>query len=213
MGESRSRRSSRSALSARERKRLIECVQYLNLAEMREFCGAHRLPLHIHVRRPDGRLKKTSDRDRKDVVLDRILQWALRGRRTGPTVYEPGVVATGPLPSGLTPRTRIRYGQYEKKNAELVEILQDLTDGAFRLGMIARLVLRDFWSAGRAPTLKQFAGDWVRATAAHTSPRPEGAYLADLARGAAGPGWKQVRIDRAREALGLLDELLAGRAS
>ena len=46
--------------------------------------------------------------------------------------------------------------------------LHDLSDGAFRRGMIARLVLRNFWTAGRAPTLRQFARQWLRATAAHT---------------------------------------------
>lgn len=191
----------RQALSAGERKRLVDAVQYLNLAEMRDFCTAHRLPLHIHVRRPDGGLRRTSDRDRKDVVLERILRFALEGRRTGPTVYEPQVVASGPLPARLTSRTRIRYGQYEKRNPSFVALLEELTDGAFRLGMIARLVLRDAWTAGRAPTLKQFAVEWLSADAAHRSPRPEGAYLADLARGEAGPGWKARRVERAGEAL------------
>ena len=74
--------------------------------------------------------------------------------------------------------------------------------------MIARLVLRDFWMAGKAPTLREFAEAWVRATAAHTEPRPEGAYLADLSRGQAGKDWKKVRVKKAGKALEMLGELV-----
>ena len=74
--------------------------------------------------------------------------------------------------------------------------------------MIARLVLRDFWTAGKAPTMRQFAKAWIEATAAHTSPRPEGAYLVDLARGTAGDDWKNVRVAKAKRALDALARLV-----
>lgn len=70
--------------------------------------------------------------------------------------------------------------------------------------MIARLVLRDFWTAGRAPSLRAFADAWVRARAAHSEPRPEAAYLADLHRGEAGRDWKTVRHRKASVALEIL---------
>ena len=187
---------------------LTRDIQYLNLAEMRDFCRKHDLPRYIHIQKPDGKLRRTSDRDRKDVVLKRIFEYATDGRRTGPTIYATNVVADGPLPKSLTARVRVRYGQYEKHNPAFVRILQDLTDDAFRTGMIARLVLRDFWTAGKAPTLKQFAVEWLRATAAHTRPRPEGAYVADLSRGSAGSDWKRVRIRRAQRALTTLSKLV-----
>ncbi|MAG56571.1 MAG: hypothetical protein CMJ83_09800 [Planctomycetes bacterium] len=195
-------------LSTRDRARLREDVQYLNLEEMRTFCKKHDLSLFIHIERVDGRLRRTSDRDRKDVVLNRILAFALDGRRDGPTVYSRKVVGNGPLPDSLTPRVRVRYGQYEKHNPVFVQTLKDLTDGAFRTGMIARLVLRDFWTAGTAPTMRQFAAAWIEATAAHTSPRPEGAYLVDLARGTAGDDWKEVRVAKASRALEVLAHLV-----
>ena len=191
--------------------RLTRGIQYLNLAEMRAFCAKHALPLSIHVEGADGRLRRTSDRDRKDVVLRRILDFARRGKRSEPTVYRRVVTSDAPLPSPVTARTKIHYGQYEKKNAAFLGAMQRLTAGAFKTGMIARLVLRDFWTAGEAPTLKRFAVAWVRATAAHTKPRPEGAYLVDLWQGEAGPGWKRVRVQRAREARRELDRLIKNR--
>ena len=112
------------------------------------------------------------------------------------------------MPDSLTGRVRLRYGQYDKKNAHFIRTMKDFTGGAFRSGMIARIVLRDFWIAGKAPTLRQFADEWIRATEAHTSPRPEGAYLADLARGTAGDDWKEVRIRRAKRALEALGRLV-----
>lgn len=194
-----------------DRKRLIANLQYLNLAEMRDFCREHELPLYIHVERPDGRLERTANRDRKDVVLRRIFDFAWSGKRTGPTVFARGVVAEGPLPAKLTAATKIRYGQYEKHNPRFVAAMERLTGGAFETGMIARLVLRDSWTEGQAPTLRQFADAWVEATRAHKQPRPEGAYLVDLAKGEAGPGWKAVRVERAREALADLDRLIRHR--
>jgi hypothetical protein len=196
--------------SAAVRRQLVADMQYLNLAEMRAFCQRHRLPLYIHVQDEGDRVRRTGDRDRKDVVLARMFAFVWHGRREGPTVYPRQVVATGPLPARPDANTRIRYGQYEKQNAAFVARMRQLTDGEFRLGMIARLVLRDFWTAGRAPTLRQFALAWRAATAAHTAPRPEGAYLVDLAKGQAGAGWKQLRIDRARRALAAMRALVGG---
>ncbi len=194
-------------LSKRDRATLDRCVWYLNLEEMRRFCRAHGLPLYIHLEGQDGKLRRSRDRDRKDVVIRRILDFAFRGEKTGPTVYRRTVVSNGQLPSRLTARTRIHYGQYEKKNPEFTRVLKELTGGGFRLGFIARLVLRDFWTAGTAPTLRQFAEAWGHAQAAHTEPRPEGAYLVDLAKGEAGAGWKELRTRNAKTALGILDRL------
>lgn len=194
--------------TARAQQHLVRDMQYLNLAEMRAFCQQHGLPLYIHVEGDDGQLRRTGDRDRKDVVLARMFAFAWQARRTGPTVYAQRVVAAGPLPTQLDGRTRIRYGQYEKANPAFVARMRELTLGAFRLGMIARLVLRDFWTAGQAPTLRQFATAWLAATAAHEEPRPEGAYLLDMARGTAGPDWKRQRIERARRALAALQALV-----
>ncbi len=93
----------------------------------------------------------------------------------------------GRMPDRLTGRTRLLYNQYEKHNPRFLAAMVRLTGGAFRTGMIARLVLRDFWTAGTAPTMRQFALEWRRASAAHTRPRPEGAYLVDIWKGEAGP--------------------------
>lgn len=191
-------------LSSAEQTRLVELIQYLNLEEMRRFADDHELELYIHVERSDGSLKRTTDRDRKDIVLSRFLNFALNGVRTGPTIYAHAIVAQGPLPSELTNRTRLRYNQYEKHNPRFLNAMAQLTNGTFRTGMIARLVLRDFWTAGKAPTLRQFADEWSRAQKAHTSPRPEGAYLVDRWKGEAGPDWKKTRARNAREALKLV---------
>jgi hypothetical protein len=196
-------------ISKTERAVLDDCIWYLNLEEMRTFCQAHDLPRHIHVERPGGALRRTSDRDRKDIVLQRIRDFALRGERSAPTVYGAVVMAEGPLPARITARTRVHYGQYEKRNPRFVETLQRLTGGAFRLGMIARLVLRDFWTEGVAPTMQQFADAWLKATAEHTEPRPEGAYVSDLHKGLGRDGWKELRVGKAKRALAVLDKLVS----
>lgn len=187
----------------------VDNVQYLNLEEMRTVCKTYDLALHVHLERADGTRRKTGDRDRKDVVLNRIVHFATTGERTGPTIYAASVVGDGPLPGPITARTRIRYGQYDKTDPDFIGTLRDLTGGAFRSGMIARLVLRDFWTAGVAPTMKQFADQWIKATAEHTRPRPEGAYLSDRWKGEAGADWTEKRIRIAANALDQLEELVA----
>lgn len=115
---------------------------------------------------------------------------------------------TSPLSNPLTARTRLHYNQYEKHNPRFVRALQGMTGGNFRTGMIARLVLRDFWIIGKAPTMRQFADAWMDASAAHVRPRPEGAYLVDRYEGLAGSDWKQVRKQKAGEALRQLEALV-----
>ena len=117
----------------------------------------------IRVENPSGELRKTADRDRKDIVLRRILAYALDGKRQGPTVYARRIVDSSPLPNPLTARTRLHYNQYEKHN--------------------------------------------------HVRPRAEGAYLADRFDGLAGSDWKQVRKQKAAEALRQLDALVQHRNS
>jgi hypothetical protein len=115
-------------------------------------------------------------------------------------VYARHIVDSSPLPDPLTARTRLHYNQYEKHNPRFVRTLLGMTGGRFRTGMIARLVLREFWMAGKAPTMRQFADAWMDANAAHVRPRAEGAYLVDRFNGLAGSDWKQVRKQKAAEA-------------
>ncbi len=196
-------------ITARERTRVRERIQYLKLEEMRRFCQANGLPIYIHVERPDGSVRRTGDRERKDRLLQRILDFALHQKRPGPTIYSKDVVSDQPLPERLTDTVRLRYGQYDKKNRNLIKKMQQLTNGAFRNGMIARLVLRDAWLSGTAPSLGVFAAQWLLATAAHTTPRPEGAYLVDLSKGKVDAAWKDVRQRMAEQALATLDQLVS----
>ena len=194
--------------SPEQRQQLVALVQYLNLEEMRYFCRKHTIPRMIRVETPSGKLRKTADRDRKDIVLRRILTYALDGKRQGPTVYAKHVVDSSPLPDRLTARTRLHYNQYEKHNPRFVRTLQGMTRERFRTGMIARLFLREFWLAGKAPTMHQFATAWMDASTAHIRPRAEGAYLVDRFDGLAGSDWKQVRKQKAADALRQLDALV-----
>ena len=98
---------SASAVTQAERDKLEQWTRYLNLDEMAAFCRTHDLPLYIHVERPNGRLRRTSDRDRKDIVLRRMLDFALDGKRSGPTIYSQRVVSDVPLPVPLHGEVRV----------------------------------------------------------------------------------------------------------
>lgn len=194
-----------SHLSSQQKKELFANLNYLNIKEYQSFCKKHEIPFIIHTVTKNG-LRKTGDADRKRFVLGRIKTYLNSGKPQKPTVFKNNVVCDEPL-TQFTPSTRMHYGQYDKKNPKLIKTLQQLTKGQFKNGMIARLVLRDFWLDGIAPTLNQFARAWIKESQANTKRHPEAAYLFDVAQGKADKNWKKLRIQKAQAALKILDQL------
>jgi hypothetical protein len=86
--------------------------------------------------------------------------------------------------------------------------LKDLTGGRFENGALARVLIMEYWTSGRAPTFAEFADAWL---AARQQPRQlltdDYAYLSDRQRGQAGPDWKSVRNQKAARALATLDRI------
>jgi hypothetical protein len=107
----------------------------------------------------------------------------------------------------LSPGHRLFYGQYEKTNRAMITLLKALTQGEFRNGAIARIVARDFWSRGVAPTFNEYASAWLQAVKEHSRPNPEWAFLSDRARGTAGPDWKRLRAKKAARVMKVLDQI------
>ena len=87
----------------------------------------------------------------------------------------------------------------------MIGLLRQLTDGCFRDGARARIMLMEHWTAGHAPTFQQFARQWLGAERdGRPLVVPEWAYLSDRRAGRAGPDWKHQRAERAGAALRLL---------
>ena len=193
------------SLSKAEQELFLKNLNYLNIKEYQGFCDRHRIPYSIFVRTEKG-LKKTNDKDRKKVILQRIRHFLSHGEILECTIFPDRIVCKTKL-KVFSPTTILHYGQYDKKNPKFIKALQSLTDGEFRSGMIARIVVRDFWTRGIAPTFKQYASAWTRANRANTKRHPEAAYLSDLAEGTADAGWKKLRIEKSKEALAVLDKI------
>lgn len=117
------------------------------------------------------------------------------------------VVAPGVPPENFKPTDRLYYGWYNKNNTSLVGALQDLTQGRFKDGAVARVLIMELWTQGQAPTLKTFADAWLKASEEMDLLTPEYAYLTDLANKEAGHDWKAVRRQRANQALRVLGSL------
>jgi hypothetical protein len=83
----------------------------------------------------------------------------------------------------------------------MIKLLQKLTDGKFKEGAIARIIAREFWSAGKAPTFEEFAERWLKASRAHTEPNPEWAFLSDKTKRKEISNWKQLRRKKAHSVL------------
>jgi hypothetical protein len=196
-----------SKLPTDQRRQLLDDLNYLNTAEIKAFCKQHGIPYTIAIETPDGRRKKTADDDRKGVILDRIRHFLETGSIKEETCFPAAVVCFDPLPNKLTSGQQLFYGQYDKANPAMIALLKELTDGKFENGAIARILARKFWSTGKAPTFREFASAWLRASQAHTSPNPEWAFLSDRAAHGNVPNWKTLRAKKAAAVIRRLDEI------
>jgi len=183
-----------------ERQALLDDLNYLNTEEIKSFCTRHSIPFRIVFESPDG-CRTAKDHDRKGIVLGRIRHFLETGKVLPATRFPAAVVRVDPPPEILSPDDRLFYGQYDKANCGLTGLLEDLTGGQFRNGAIARILAHEFWSAGRAPTFREFAAAWLRAVNEHTAPNPEWAFLSDRANQTAGSDWKKLRSRKAAAVL------------
>jgi hypothetical protein len=196
-----------SRLPEDERQKLLNDLNYLNTAEIKSYCKLRSIPYTIAIENNDGRRRKTNEDDRKGVMLNRIRHFLQTGVIWGETCFRATVVCFAAPPEKLAPNDRLFYGQYDKANHAMMTLLKDLTNGDFRDGAIARILARDFWSRGKAPAFKEYASAWLQAVNEHSRPNAEWAFLADRARGTAGPDWKALRAKKAAEVIKTLNRI------
>ena len=195
-------------LPKEQREQLLADLNYLNMAEIKSFCRRHSIPYRITIETEDGSKKITSEEDRKGVVLDRIRTVLQKGVIPEETRFNARIACFDPPPAELTPDDRIFYGRYDKSDWQMIVLMKELTDGQFRDGAIARILIREFWTRGKAPTFKEFAAAWLQAVQKHTAPNPEWAFLADRTRGTAAKDWKKLRAKKAASVLKRLNEIV-----
>ena len=86
-------------------------------------------------------------------------------------------------------------------------MLRRLTSGEFKDGAIARILAREFWTNGKAPTFAEFAKAWLKARKKGLGLHPEAAWLTDRARNEAGKYWKAKRERKAKKVLKILSAI------
>jgi hypothetical protein len=200
-------RSPIAELSESEQEELLEDLNYLNMSEIKSFCKEHSIPYSIWIETADAGRRRTKDDDRKGIVLGRIRHFLKTGEVLPATCFPASVACFDDPPGHFKPTDRLYYGQYDKTGSAMIGILKKLTDGKFRNGAVARILARDFWSKGIAPTFREFALAWLMASEAHTEPNPEWAFLADQSKGKASSDWKQIRESKAKDVLRVLNRL------
>lgn len=196
-----------SKLSEAQQQELFSDLNYLNLSEIKSFCKRHSIPFGIAMETSDGRTVITKDDDRKGVILNRIRKFLETGVVPPGTRFPADVVCLEPIRKSLSASDRLYYGQYEKTNPVMTNLLKKLTAGQFKSGAVARILAREFWSRGQAPTYAEFADAWMQAVKDHTNPNPEWAFLSDRARSGNVQNWKQLRAQKASRVLKALDQL------
>jgi hypothetical protein len=200
-------RSMTSDLPGNDLKEIFADLSYLNLAEIKTFCKRHSIPYRIAIETPDAGKKTTKEDDRKGVILRRIQHFLRTGVILEQTCFKAKVVCFDPLPKRLTANDRLFYGQYDKSNPAMISLLKSLTDGKFENGAIARILARDFWSQGKAPTFREYASAWLQAVKDHKKPNPEWAFLSDRANKKEIADWKSLRRSKASRVMKVLDQI------
>jgi len=194
-----------SHLSKANQKDLLEELNYLNMGEIKAFCKKHSIPYTIRIETREGHRRSTSEADRKGVILGRIRHYLETGTVPDPTCFPANVVCFNDLSKSLLrPTDRILYGQYDKRSAAMITFLERLTNGEFKDGAIARILLNEFWRKGVAPTYQEYAAAWLKAKENHKRPNPEWAFLSDKADRKATKDWKQLRAKKAKQVLQIL---------
>lgn len=190
-------------------QRLLQELNYLNLEEIRGFCSARGIPHKILAEYPNGKVVITKDTDRKPIVLARIREYLRTGKVGPPTIIPAKIVRVEPPPQKPGPQDRLYYRWYAKEHTGILRALGELTDGRFRDGAVARIVVMDFWTRGKAPTLAEFARAWTKANAnKQRLLTAEYAYLTDLQNKQARSDWKDQRKAKAKSALKTLARIL-----
>jgi hypothetical protein len=194
-----------SQLNKEEQARLLEDLNYMNMEEIRGFCSARGIPYKILAEYPNGKVKATKDTDRKPIILARVRHYLKTGNAGSPTLISATIVRDDNPPARPGHRERLYYRWYAKEHTGIIRTLRELTDGQFRDGAVARVIVMEFWTRGEAPTLEEFARAWTKANADRDwMLTAEYAYLTDLQRDQAGSDWKSVRKAKAASALRML---------
>jgi hypothetical protein len=198
-----------SQLTASERARFLEELNYLNLEEIRGFCSERGIPYRIMAESADGTVKATKDTDRKPIVLARVRRYLATGLVGLPTRIPAGIVREESPPARPGPRDRLYYRWYAKEFEGVMQVLRELTGGRFKDGAVARVLAMEFWTRGEAPTFDEFARSWTKAKAEeHRLLTPEYAFLTDRKHHRADGDWKAVRKAKATSALTTLAKSL-----
>jgi hypothetical protein len=202
-----------SQLARGEQERLLEELNYMNLAEIRGFCSEHGIPYRIVAEYGNAKVKATKDTDRKPIILARVRRYLTTGQVGQPTRIPARIVREENPPARLGPRDRLYYRWYAKEFTNVMRVLGDLTGGRFRDGAVARIVAMEFWTRGEAPTFEEFARSWTKTKARqHELLTPEYAYLTDLKHRRADGEWKALRESKAKSALATLARIAPARA-
>jgi len=200
-----------SRIPKSERRQLLDDLNYLNTSEIKTFCKRHSIPYTISIETKEGSRCKTQEDDRKGVMLERVRHFLKTGAVLQETCFSAAVVCFEALPEEIGAGDRLHYGQYKKGSRNVTGLLKDLTGGHYRDGAIARILLREFWSRGQAPTFKKVANAWLEASREHTQPSPEWAFLSDRARKTAGRDWKRMRAQKAARVRKTLERICGTR--
>jgi hypothetical protein len=202
-----------SSLDRSEQTKLLSDLNYLNMSEIKSFCKKHSIPYSIWIESGGGLRRKAGEDDRKGVVLARIRHYLQTGKVLPATCFPANVVCFDPLRKKLKPTDRLYYGHYDKQSRVMVGLLEKLTDGQFKNGAVARILAREFWSKGVAPTFREFAEAWLKAKVDHKRPNPEWAFLSDRSERKDTSKWKQVRRIKATHVLEVLNKIATKKSS
>src|SRR6476620_5670376 len=113
-----------SQLTASERARLLEELNYMNLEEIRGFCSVRGIPYRIMAESAEGKVKATKDTDRKPIVLARVRRYLTTGQVGQASCIPVEIVREEKPPTRLGSRDRLYYRWYAKEHEGVIRLLR-----------------------------------------------------------------------------------------
>ncbi|AYV80392.1 MAG: hypothetical protein Harvfovirus1_17 [Harvfovirus sp.] len=189
-------------LNNKNRKFLDKYLYYLNMGELKRVADILGIPIHIYYWVGDE-VKKSSYVVHKKDIIDNLFRFIRSGKgKVKKFILDSAVVCFEPNDHPKA-SDYVYFGQYKYMNA--VPLLERLTNGYFKNGYSARVLLYRLWGIGRRFTYKDFAEYYI--TYAHKyegAEHKEWAYCNDLKEKNDIADWPKYRNAMAKKVLKIL---------
>ena len=182
-------------------------LNYLNIIEIKNITKKLVIPIHIHYKKNDGIVKKTSEIESKKYLLNKIYSYINGKREFKPLVYSNKIICINNFKKNYKESDLVLYGDFKSTNINLKNYLKKITNNKFYFGAIAFIIAHKLWRHQKTITLKEYSKIWINENNKHDCPLDEWAYMVYINNGFDKNKWKEYRKKKANKIIKLINKL------